>query len=609
MGAPSRGARARRASHSFVSAGQSAARASAAAAGGAGRTVHRLTGASGAGTTGLSHLIELTAAGSVGDAFVAVSLAGTLFFNTSLTQARSQVALYLLITMAPFAVLAPFIGPVLDRVQQGRRFILAGTLLARGLLCWGMSAALHQDPVTLFPAAFGVLILQKVYTVTRAAVAPRLLPPQLTLVSANARMTLASLIASTLGVALAAGIEYTSSAAWVLRLGALVYIAGTVIGVRLPGSVDAGEPAGRPAGAGAPDHGAGPQAATAPGGGPGYADPRYADPGYADPGYADPRYADPGYADPGRPGPRPADPGYAAGPGYAGPGPVNSRHDPGPGYGGHAYADPGSAGPGYGAPGYGGPGYGDPGSRGPQGAPGRPGTPGSSGRGGRADGNGFQARDGSTRPLPGKNRGGLRPLRLVGPVVGEAMRGNAALRAFSGFMLLFLAFLLRADHFRLPHNAALGALAAAVAVGGFLGTAVGSKLKAKRPHLIVFGMLGTAMLVSAIGAWFFGLWTALAVAFVAATAQALVKLALDSTVQREVGEEIRSSTFAVSETLNQLSWVVGGLAGLALSLTSSGVAGLSFAAAGLAATLGLLVAGRRNRTLAAQRRRAAPQPH
>ncbi len=504
MGAPTRGARARRASQSLVSASRSAARAGSAAAGGAGRTVHRLAGASGAGTTGLSHLIELTAAASVGDAFVAVSLAGTLFFNTSLTQARSQVALYLLITMAPFAVLAPFIGPVLDRVQQGRRFILAGTLLARGLLCWGMSAALHSDPVTLFPAAFGVLILQKVYAVTRAAVAPRLLPEQLTLVSANARMTLASLVASTLGVGLAAGMEWATSAAWVLRVGALVYIAGTVIGVRLPGSVDATDSAVR---------GAGPDGSS---------------------------------------------PGMAAGRG-------------GPATTGPAAAEPAAA--------------------------------------GRGSANGHTARDGTTRPLPKPNRGGLRPLRLVGPVVGEAMRGNAALRAFSGFMLLFLAFLLRADHFRgLPHNAALGALAAAVAAGGFIGTAAGSRLRARRPHLIVFGMLAVAMVVTAVCAWFFGLWTALAVAFVAATAQALVKLALDATVQREVGEEIRSSTFAVSETLNQLSWVLGGLAGLALSLTSSGVAGLSVAAAGLAAALGLLIAGRRNRQLRDRRRgRVAPQ--
>ena len=192
----------------------------------------------------------------------------------------------------------------------------------------------------------------------------------------------------------------------------------------------------------------------------------------------------------------------------------------------------------------------------------------------------------------------MQTLRSVGPVVGEAMRGNAALRAFSGFMLLFLAFLLRADHFRgLSHNDALGALAIAVAAGGFIGTALGSRLRSRRPHLIVFGMLAVATVTTAACAWFFGLWAALAVAFIAATSQALAKLALDSTVQHEVGEEIRSSTFAVSETLNQLAWVIGGLAGLALSLTSSGIAGLSVAAAGLAVTFALLLAGRRRRTL------------
>src|SRR5262249_60029915 len=116
-----------------------------------GGLVHRVTGASGAGRTGLSTLIDLTAAGGAADAFVAVSLAGTIFFSTSVDQARGRVVLFLLVTMAPFAVLAPFIGPALDRMQQGRRYLLAGTLLARGLLCWGMSAAI-DNPVTLLPA-------------------------------------------------------------------------------------------------------------------------------------------------------------------------------------------------------------------------------------------------------------------------------------------------------------------------------------------------------------------------------------------------------------------------------------------------------------------------
>jgi MFS family permease len=503
-GTPTRG---KRAGQQFVSASQSAARAGAAAAGGAGRAahgtgriVHRMTRASGAGRTGLADLIELTAAGNLGDAFVAVALAGTLFFNTSLDQARSQVALYLLVTMAPFAVLAPFIGPMLDRVQQGRRYILAGTLLARGLLCWGMSAALHHDAVTLFPAAFGVLILQKAYGVTRSSVTPRLLPDELTLVSANARSTLAALVASTVGVSIAAGLQWATGAAWVLRVGALVYIAGTVLGVRLPDSVDALEPRS-------------------------------------------------GAADDQRPAADRAEAGRPA-------------------------ADRPAAG--------------------------RPaaGRPAADGRG--AYGPPRQPRP--TRPFQAPSRGGLQTLRAVGPVVGEAMRGNATLRAFSGFMLFFLAFLLRADHFHaLSHNEALVALAIAVAAGGFIGTALGSRLRSRRPHLIVFGMLAMAMVITAGCAWTFGLWAALVVAFVAATAQALAKLALDSTVQHEIGEEIRSSTFAVSETLNQLSWVLGGLAGLALSLTSSGIAGLSVAAAGLAIALALLIAGRRRRLRTARR--------
>src|SRR5580698_2364784 len=108
------GARVRRAGRSIATASRGAGRAGAATANGAGRIVHRLSRASGAGRTGLSNLIELTAAGGVGDAFVAVALAGTLFFSTSVDQARTQVALALLITIAPYALLAPLICPLLD---------------------------------------------------------------------------------------------------------------------------------------------------------------------------------------------------------------------------------------------------------------------------------------------------------------------------------------------------------------------------------------------------------------------------------------------------------------------------------------------------------------
>ena len=181
------------------------------------------------------------------------------------------------------------------------------------------------------------------------------------------------------------------------------------------------------------------------------------------------------------------------------------------------------------------------------------------------------------------------------------MRGNAALRAFSGYMIFFLAFLLRTVHFPgTSDKLALGAMIAAAGAGGFIGTGIGALLKARAPHLILFMLLFMSTVITAFCAVFFGLWAALVVALVAAFGQVLAKLALDSIVQREVPEEVRSSTLAASETIHQLAWVAGGLAGLAMSITDSGVAGLGVAAAGLAATAVLLVASRRRRILAAR---------
>ena len=122
----------------------------------------------------------------------------------------------------------------------------------------------------------------------------------------------------------------------------------------------------------------------------------------------------------------------------------------------------------------------------------------------------------------------------------------------------------------------------------------------------MFTMLCISTVVTAACAVFFGLWAALIVALVAASGQVLAKLALDSIVQREIPEEIRSSVLAASETIHQLAWVVGGLAGLAISITNSGVAGLAVAAAGLAATTVALILARRRRILSG--RRMTPQP-
>ena len=77
--------------------------------------VYHFTTSGGAGESGLARLVHVQFLTAAGDATVAVSLAGTLFFTLPTDQARPQVAQFLLLTMAPFAIVAPFIGPFLDR--------------------------------------------------------------------------------------------------------------------------------------------------------------------------------------------------------------------------------------------------------------------------------------------------------------------------------------------------------------------------------------------------------------------------------------------------------------------------------------------------------------
>jgi MFS family permease len=187
------------------------------------------------------------------------------------------------------------------------------------------------------------------------------------------------------------------------------------------------------------------------------------------------------------------------------------------------------------------------------------------------------------------------------------MRGNAVLRAFSGYMVFFLAFYLRGEHFGVSHNFALGALVAAAAAGGLAAMAIGSLLRARAPQFILFSMLTLAPIVTAACAFFFSLAAAIAVAFTAALTAGLAKLALDSTVQREIGEEIRSSAFAVSETLNQVSNVAGSLVGVLVSMLDNGQVGLAIAAGFLTAALVSLVARRRRRILG-QRMSEDPRP-
>jgi MFS family permease len=451
--------------------------------GSAGRWFRRSTRAEGADASGLASLIDLHAIQSAGDALLTVALANTLFFSVAVDQARSRVALYLLITMAPFSLIAPVIGPLLDRFRNGRRYALATTLVLRAFLAWVMAGAVgSKGAFALYPAAFGALVCSKAYGVSRSAVVPRVLPPNVTLVRGNARLTLWGVLAATIAAPIGQGLTWvTGSPSWTLRLCAVVYLGGTIFAIRLPERVDSSE------------------------------------------------------------------------------GEVRLRRRP-------RRARPAL----------------DDGSRRDATVP----------------------RSTYRRILP--------PLRGIGPRMTTMLRAGAGLRAFTGFLTLFLAFLIRKHPLGVFHpNADLGVIVACAALGSVLGTTLGGWLKPRQPEILAIISLFSASLIGVVTAIWFNLGTAALAILVANISQSLSKLGLDSVIQRDAVEHVRTSAFARSETVLQLSWVLGGF--VAILLPSNGSLGLTLGSAVLLVVLFSTVKAVRTRVspdrgieLLRERRRPAP---
>jgi MFS family permease len=375
------------------------------------RQARRASHADGAGDSGLYRLIELHAFNAAGDAAVTVSLAGTLFFSQP-GEARGNVALFLGLTMLPFAVVAPLLGPFLDRFSHGRRWAIGGTMALRAFLCWLMADAVATQSLAMYPAALGVLVSSKAYGVARAATVPRLVPPSLTLVKANSRISLAGVVGAAIGGPLAAGAA-TFGGQWSLRFAFVVFAGATILSVLLPAKADA----------------------------------------------------------------------------HAGELPVS---------------------------------------------------------------------------LTGKKE-----KFRVPPDVVFALRCNAGLRMLSGFLTMYMAFLLRQHPlpgFEHRTTLLMGLVIGAAGLGNTIGIGLGSILRRLKPTVTVVVALLADATAAVVAAVFYGLVPAIALGLTAGIAQAMGKLVLDATVQRDVPERQRTSAFARSETLLQLSWVVGGFIGIALPL-------------------------------------------
>jgi hypothetical protein len=178
-----------------------------------------------------TRLVRVQAASAAGDAMVAVALAGSLFFSIDPGAARSRVALYLLLTLAPFVVVAPLVGPAVDRVRGGRRAVVVTVGAARALVAGLM--ALTLDNLALFPLAFIFLVLQKAYSVGRASIVPAVVRDDEELVEANAKLGVVGGVAGFAG-AVPAGLASLLGSEWVLVLAALTFSLQAALATRLP---------------------------------------------------------------------------------------------------------------------------------------------------------------------------------------------------------------------------------------------------------------------------------------------------------------------------------------------------------------------------------------
>lgn len=383
------------------------------------RQARRAARAQGAGDSGLSRLIELHAFNAAGDAAVAISLAGTLFFQVPTGEARGQVALFLGLTMLPFAIVAPLIGPFLDRFSHGRRWAIGSTMALRGFLCWVLATAVITESSWLFPAALGCLVASKAYAVTRAAAVPRLLPDDLTLVKANARVSLAGIVGAGVSAPIAAGASLIGPE-WSLRYGFGLFVVATVLAILLPSRVDSSQDEGT------------------------------------------------------------------------------------------LVLMPGPSSP--------------------------------------------PAKEG-------------RPRTRIPAAVAFALRANCGPRWLSGFLTMFMAFLLRENPIAdWRPELLLGLVIGAAGLGNTLGIAIGSLMRRINPVITVVVALVADAVVALLAALFYGVLTLVLLGLTAGLAQALAKLSLDSTIQRDVPERIQASAFARSDTTLQLAWVIGGFVGIAMPL-------------------------------------------
>ncbi len=188
------------------------------------------------------HRLARTHALSVaGDTLLAIALADSLFFDVDPNDARWKVGAYLLLTIAPFAVVAPFLGPVVDRVEGGHRFMIISTAVFRAAFMAAL--VVYVQEWQLFPLAFAMLVMGKTYAVAKSAVVPTTVKSEAALVRSNSRLSVLSAVSGAVAGIPGVVLLRFGGAPWVLGLGVVVFMAAAVMAVQMPAMKVAAKPA------------------------------------------------------------------------------------------------------------------------------------------------------------------------------------------------------------------------------------------------------------------------------------------------------------------------------------------------------------------------------
>ena len=164
-----------------------------------------------------------------------VALADSFFFDVDLDAARARILTFLLVSFAPFILVAPLIGPVIDRIRGGRRFMVQVVAVLRILVQIAMIR--YSGEVALFVLVFAALVLQKTYVISKSALVPSVVRSDRELVEANSKLGVIAGITGAVAVVPAGILQLLFGTSVTLGFGALVFLGALAAAVKLPQEV------------------------------------------------------------------------------------------------------------------------------------------------------------------------------------------------------------------------------------------------------------------------------------------------------------------------------------------------------------------------------------